>query len=284
MDVEQRPLRELALFAGGGGGILGGRLLGWRTICAVELDPYAASILVARQNDGTLAPFPVWDDVCTFDGKPWRGRVDVVSGGFPCQDTSAANPKGAGINGARSGLWREMARIIREVEPLFVFVENSPRLVSKGLGQVLGDLAKMGFDAEWGVLGARHAGAPHRRDRMWVVASNPARYRRRERRARSQDKQEPGQAVLCCGALTDIVRAGLPLAEREALCGTERRDEGRAASECSWWSAEPDVVRMVHGVSARVDRIKVLGNAQVPAVAALAWRILFERLMNGSDQ
>jgi DNA (cytosine-5)-methyltransferase 1 len=140
-------LNELALFAGAGGGILGGKLLGWRTVCAVEWEPYPASVLCARQNDGLLPPFPIWDDVQTFDGKPWRGIVDVVSGGFPCQDISAAG-KGAGIDGERSGMWGEMARIIREVQPRFVFVENSPMLTSRGLGRVLGDLASMGFDAE----------------------------------------------------------------------------------------------------------------------------------------
>lgn len=96
-------MNELALFAGAGGGILGGHLLGWRTVCAVEWEPYAASVLAARQNDGLLPAFPVWDDVRTFDGKPWRGIVDVVSGGFPCQDISAAGA-GAGIDGERSGL------------------------------------------------------------------------------------------------------------------------------------------------------------------------------------
>jgi len=118
-------MHELALFAGAGGGILGGRLLGWRTICAVEWDPYAASVLLRRQDDGILEPFPVWDDVRTFDGKPWRGLVDVVSGGFPCQDISVAGG-GAGIDGERSGLWSEMARVVGEVRPKFVFVENSP--------------------------------------------------------------------------------------------------------------------------------------------------------------
>ena len=83
-------MNELALFAGAGGGILGGHLLGWRTVCAVEWEPYPASVLVARQNDKILPPFPIWDDVQTFDGKPWRGIVDVVSGGFPCQDISSA--------------------------------------------------------------------------------------------------------------------------------------------------------------------------------------------------
>ena len=87
-------MNELALFAGAGGGILGGKLLGWRTVCAVEWEQYPASVLCARQNDGFLPPFPIWDDVQTFDGKPWRGIVDVVSGGFPCQDISVAGGGG----------------------------------------------------------------------------------------------------------------------------------------------------------------------------------------------
>ena len=163
-------MNELALFAGAGGGILGGKLLGWRTVCAVEWEQYPACVLAARQNDGILPPFPIWDDVQTFDGKPWRGIVDVVSGGFPCQDISAAG-KGAGIDGERSGMWKEMARIISEVRPKFVFVENSPMLTSRGLGTVLGDLASMGFDAEWGVISAADTGAPHLRERIWVVGN-----------------------------------------------------------------------------------------------------------------
>lgn len=164
-------LNELALFAGAGGGILGGHLLGWRTVCAVEWELYPASVLISRQNDGILPPFPVWDDVQTFDGKPWRGRVDVISGGFPCQDISAAG-KGAGIDGKRSGTWGHMARIVDEVRPRFVFVENSPFLMGRGLARVLGDLASMGYDAEWCVLGARHVAAPHKRDRIWLVATD----------------------------------------------------------------------------------------------------------------
>ena len=162
-------MNELALFAGAGGGILGGLLHGWRTVAAVEIEDYPRRVLLQRQADGILPRFPIWDDVCTFDGKPWRGKVDVISGGFPCQDISSAG-KGAGIDGARSGLWSEMARIIREVRPRFVFVENSPVLTIRGLGVVLGDLAEMGYDARWGVLGACDAGAPHRRDRIWIKA------------------------------------------------------------------------------------------------------------------
>ena len=107
------PLRELHLFAGAGGGILGGILCGHVPVCAVELEEYPRRVLLQRQRDGILPWFPVWDDIRTFDGNPWRGRVDVVAGGFPCQDISSAG-KGAGIDGERSGLWAEMARVIRE--------------------------------------------------------------------------------------------------------------------------------------------------------------------------
>lgn len=167
--MEER-LNELALFAGAGGGLLASRLLGWRTVCAVENDPYCRNVLVRRQNEGHLEPFPIWDDVQTFDGRPWRGIADVVSGGFPCQDISFAG-KGAGIDGPRSGLWSEFARIVRQVEPRFVFVENTAGITARGLGRVLGDLAEAGYDARWRVLGAYHAGAPHKRDRMWIVAN-----------------------------------------------------------------------------------------------------------------
>jgi DNA (cytosine-5)-methyltransferase 1 len=166
-------MNELALFSGAGGGILGGKLLGWRTVCAVEIESHCRETLMQRQNDGILDLFPIWDDVRTFDGRPWRGVVDVVSGGFPCQDISAAG-KGAGIDGERSGLWSEMARIISEVRPRFVFVENSPMLVVRGLGRVLGDLSLMGFDAEWGIVGADDSGAPHRRKRIWIAANRPS--------------------------------------------------------------------------------------------------------------
>jgi DNA (cytosine-5)-methyltransferase 1 len=196
MDHQQCPnegLRELALFAGAGGGILGGKLLGWRTVCAVEWEPYPACVLAARQNDGILAPFPIWDDVRTFDGKPWRGRVDVVSGGFPCQDISSAG-KGAGLDGERSGLWSEMSRIIGEVGPRYVLVENSPVLTSRGLGTVLGDLASLGYDARWGGAGS------YRRRRASQARTNldcGPRRRKRMRKAGREDHRSEREATTC---------------------------------------------------------------------------------------
>lgn len=162
-------LRELTLFAGAGGGILGGRSLGWRTVCAVEIDPYCQRVLCERQNDGSLDPFALWDDIRSFSGKPWRGLVDVVSGGFPCQDISTAG-KGAGIAGEKSGLWKEMARIIMEVRPKYAYVENSSALLTRGLDVVLADLSEMGMDAKWGIVGADDAGGFHRRKRIWILA------------------------------------------------------------------------------------------------------------------
>lgn len=171
---------ELALFAGAGGGILGGILCGHTCIGACEIEKYPREVLEQRQRDGILPQFPIWDDICTFRSdnpecseyfellRSIAGEL-VISGGFPCQDISAAG-KGAGITGSRSGLWGEMARIIGEVRPRFAFVENSPLLVQRGLSTVLGDIAEMGYDARWCVLGADDAGAPHRRKRIWIVA------------------------------------------------------------------------------------------------------------------
>jgi DNA (cytosine-5)-methyltransferase 1 len=244
-------VNELALFAGAGGGILGGKLLGWRTVCAVEWEAYPASVLCARQNDGLLETFPIWDDVCSFDGKPWRGIVDVVSGGFPCQDISAAG-KGAGIDGERSGMWGEMARIIHEVQPKFVFVENSPMLTSRGLGRVLGDLASMGFDARWGVLGGSDVGAVHRRDRIWIVATHNSQIRYK----RNIKKEIPKFTPFPWGK--DV----------------RRIEDLRNRSDLS-----PSIIwRKDYGMADYVDRISAIGNGQIPRVAATAWTILSERI------
>ena len=164
-------MNVLELFAGAGGGIYGGLLLGHAPVCAVEIVSKNRELLLQRQRDGVFPRFPVWDDVRTFEGLPWRGVVDVVSVGFPCTDISAAG-KGAGIEGKNSGLWREMARIVREVRPRYVFVENSPMLVTRGLGRVLSDLAALGYDCRWTCLSAADCGAPHKRDRIWILADS----------------------------------------------------------------------------------------------------------------
>jgi len=256
-------MNELALFAGAGGGLLAASQLGWRTRCAVEIDPYARKCLLARQRDGVLEPFPIWDDIRTFKGDHWRGSIDIISGGFPCQDISSAG-RGGGIEGKQSGLWKHMARIVGEVRPDFVWVENSPMLVVRGLGTVLSDLSSLGYDCRWGVVGAHHAGANHFRDRIWILAySNSAQ------------------------------RKGGKLSGR-----AESKNTNSGFSR--WWEAEPSVVRVVDGMAARLDksgtnfirgdskveivvpnrakRLKAIGNGQVPAAMMIAWKTLTQDL------
>jgi DNA (cytosine-5)-methyltransferase 1 len=246
-------MNELHLFAGAGGGILGGLLLGHTPVCAVEIEPYCRKVLLQRQRDGILPVFPIWDDIKTFDGTPWRGRVDVVCGGFPCQDISSAG-KGAGIEGERSGLWKEMDRVVREVGPDFVFVENSPMLTSRGLGTVLGDLAKLGYNARWGCISARAAGAPHMRNRMWILATHSNKVR--------------------------LLQSFKKPKFLEKTIGVGSHWNGQFARVCDnnlsrWgWSHSSAFARVGDGVAHRNDRLKATGNGQVPSVVKLAWEIL----------
>lgn len=157
-------MNELALFAGAGGGILGGHLLGWRTVCAVEIDCYCALVLVQRQNDGVLPPFPIWDDVRTFDGTAWRGIVGVVSAGFPCQPFSTA---ARGNNKPSKDLWADAVRVINEVQPSYVFAENVSRLAIDRSGD---DLESLGYKTRAISLAASDLGADHIRRRHWLLA------------------------------------------------------------------------------------------------------------------
>jgi DNA (cytosine-5)-methyltransferase 1 len=252
---DDQGLRELALFAGAGGGILGGKLLGWKTVCAVEKDPHAAACLAARQDDGILHPFPIWSDICTFDGRPWQGHIDVISGGFPCQDVSIIGTTRAGLDGKKSGLWREMARVIGEVQPQWAIVENSPALVYRGLDRVLCDLAKMGYDAVWGCISAEDAiflaGDPieyHARDRIWILAKKANATRGRTQHA----KQQEG----------------------------EKKAVGKVPGYWERWPMEPRIPRVANGVALGMDRNRCIGNGQVPAVVALAWHVL-GRIVDG---
>lgn len=240
-------VNELALFAGAGGGLLASILLGWRTRCAVEIDAECRASLLARQRDEILERFPIWDDVCTFDGRPWRGAIDVVSGGFPCQDISAAGP-GGGLDGERSGLWLEMARIIREVEPGSVWLENSPVITTRGLDRVLWDLASMGFDARWGVFSAGDAGARHERSRFFCVAHRSG-FMGSPRAWSEQQFRQPACEPFCNG-------------------------KNAADSESLWLAMADDRARMDDDVARRVVRTRAVGNGQVPAVVAAAWRTL----------
>lgn len=273
-------MRELHLFAGIGGGILGGMLLGHRCVGAVEISPHCRQVLEARQREGILDAFPILEDVRTFDGHPWRGKVDVVCGGFPCQPWSSAG-KRLGTADPRH-LWPEMARIVSEVRPAYVFAEN---VSLAAFEQPWRDLRGMGYRVPPAIcLGASHVGAPHRRLRWWMLAhAEGGRLEGRgdgDRLHRISRRQRDGEPVRKRGgvdAVADACGEGLAAPEQggQGGAGSSRGDDQReATSERGWWAAEPRVGRVAHGVPSRVDRLKALGNAQVPAVAAEAFRIL----------
>lgn len=234
-------VNELHLFAGAGGGILGGMLLGHTCVCAVEIEPYPRQVLLQRQRDGILPRFPIWDDVRTFDGKPWRGLVGVVCAGIPCQKVSGAG-QGDEFGFIGTDYYEAFKRIVREIRPPELFVENSPVLTLRGAGQFFRDLAEMGYDAKWGVLGAAASGLPHNRLRIWIAAH--AAGVRLQRGVNHQEPRSPSPVETL--RVRDV---WMEEAKREIY-----REDARA--------------------SGRMAAIRAGGNIQIPAVAALAWRIL----------
>ncbi len=313
------PITLLSLFSGVGGLDLGVHaalrglgLLG-RTVAYLEGESYAVAALAARMEEQVLDAAPVWDNVSTFDGVPWRGLVDGVIGGFPCQDLSLAG-KGEGLDGNKSGLFFQLARIVRDVRPGFVFLENVPGLAFRGLGRVLGELAGLGFDAEWDVFSAEEEGAPHRRERLFILAYRSGKHLRheperlsgrRKRGFRGKGQAKPGdhgperalanadsQGQLQPRQLRRPVRRwpghrgrSKPVANTkgQGLSSIIGKIRGEAQLSgppmCGRWASEPDVARVAHGVPDRLDRVRALGNAVVPACAERAFLELWERAM-----
>jgi DNA (cytosine-5)-methyltransferase 1 len=298
-------VRELHLFAGAGGGILGGMLLGHLPVCAVEIDAYCRKVLAARQADGWLPEFPIYEDVREFDGKPWRGRVDVVAGGFPCQPWSQAG-KRKGADDPRH-LWPEMARIVEEVRPRYVFAEN---VSLAALEEPWRDLRGLGYRVAPALcVAASDVGAPHLRKRWWLLAQlgYPDGFDRSQKHPRhdviDQQWAQVGRgAVQQSGAGAASGNVSRDSAERTAGGGPgknvtkgqgavadadSRRHwasqrqirAGRDGTELSgWWQTEPPLGRVVDGLAHRVDRLRSLGNGQVPMAAATAWHYLMEQL------
>jgi len=272
------------LFAGIGGFSLGLERAGMKCKWQVEIDPYARAVLKKHWPN-----VPKHDDVRTFPPTHDDYSVDLICGGFPCQDISVAG-KGAGLAGARSGLWYEYARIIGELRPRYVIVENVAALLARGMGTVLGDLSTLGYDAEWHVIPASAVGAPHRRERVWIVAHANGRRLHRMRADAGDGGTIPaeGQQREFCGSdggedmadahqprlegrdrPSDVELHGGPGQVRPTGAGRVQGWDGNG-----WWSAEPDVGRVAHGVPARVDRLRCLGNAVVPQVVEVIGRAI----------
>lgn len=231
-------MNVLDLFSGIGGFSLGLERAGMRTVAFCEIDPFCRAVL--RKHWPSV---PIFEDVRTLRGKPGcslfsgtenqvRTWVDVICGGFPCQDISEAG-KGVGITGERSGLWREYARLVGELRPRYVIVENVSALLGRGLGDVLGDLAALGYDAEWHCIPASAVGAPHERDRVWIVAY-----------PNGEGHERKGCAVP----------------------GGWGKFAGDALSNVRRWEAAPRVSRRDDGVLNWAHRVKSIGNAVVPQI------------------
>jgi len=272
-------LRVLDLFSGIGGFSLGLERAGMQTVAFCEIDKVAQQVL--RKHWPNV---PIFDDVKTLKGEQ-LGTIDVICGGFPCQDLSFAG-KGAGLTGARSGLWWEFHRLIKEIKPSWVIIENVAALRSRGLDKVLGSLAEIGYDAEWHCIPASAVGAHHQRDRVWVIAyPNHARSRTPEYgvdqdgQTLEQERQDKSLGgVSGCGTVvsdTDVLRTQVPLEGRhpsqQVLGGTS---EAWRVAVGGTWSVEPPICRVADGVPNRAHRIKQLGNAVVPQIPELIGRAI----------
>jgi len=264
-----RQLTYGSLFSGIGGIDLGFDRAGMRCLWQCEIDPYACRVLekhwpgVKRYGDITKVD---WSKV---------ERPDVICGGFPCQDISFAG-KGAGLSGKRSGLWYEFARCISDIRPRYIFVENVSALLVRGMDAVLGTLAEVGYDAEWHCIPAYYIGLPHIRDRVWIIANANAMWESQS----EGSKQYIGGRDYFGTKQTPSNFDRQRLQERILQPGIQRekkRIENREnATLGSWWNTEPALVRRLHGIPNRVDRIKSLGNAVVPPIAELIGKAIIQ--------
>ena len=231
-------MRVLDLFSGIGGFSLGLERAGMETVAFCEIDPFCRRVLAKHWPET-----PCYDDVRTLTAERLAsdgvGPVDVICGGFPCQDISEAG-LGAGLDGERSGLWSEIARLVREIRPAFVVVENVSALLGRGMDRVLGDMATLGYNAVWHCIQAADVGAQHIRDRVWIVGFLP-------------DTSEE-RLVQCWGEQLS------PHSQEEWQI-RQRFDQ-------------PEPLRVAHGVPNRLDRLGSLGNAVVPQIAEIIGRAI----------
>lgn len=253
-------MRVLDLFSGIGGFSLGLERAGMQTVAFCEIDPFARRVLAKHWPS-----VPIFDDVRNLHADDVPG-VDVICGGFPCQDISNAGHR-AGLAGERSGLWSEYARLIGEIRPRFVIVENVAALLGRGLSDVLGDLAALGYDAEWHCIPAASVGAPHIRDRVWILAY-PGQVVGRGRQ--DGESGTPSRYLFPQG--NDRV-APERSEDRELIELVPGVHPGMAAD---WWRAQSSVARTADGLPGQLDRCGALGNAVVPQIPEMIGRAIME--------
>lgn len=299
-------LNGLDLFSGIGG--IATALAPWSApVAYCENDRYAQSVLLSRMATRDLPAAPIWDDVRSLQASILP-PVDIITGGFPCQDISVAGA-GAGLEGKRSGLFFEIVRLVGELQPRFVFLENVPAITVRGLDRVLLEFAALGYDARWTIVSAAEVGAPHLRER-WFMLAHANGHRPRDGGQWSQEGQaeardQPGHD----GSKEPMAHSGRVGREQgisgqkargrqpdsESGCGDMANPHGEGCNAArisvtgeahsrrslsgpwgsSWWATEPELGRVAHGIPLRVDRLRGLGNAVVPLQA----RVAFMRLL-----
>ena len=276
-----------SLFAGIGGFDLGFERCGMECKWQVEINDYAQKVLAKHWPEVHREK-----DIRECSARNLE-RVDIIAGGFPCQDISYAG-LGAGLDGERSGLFFEAIRLVSELRPRAVVLENVAALLTRGLDRVLGTLAEIGYDAEWHCIPAAYVGAPHIRDRVFVIAihSNPensyARQPHKRNAKRSganspQKRQRLRNQPSGLGSIVADSNKHIPCQERLQRSGELLRIGGDTQEDfrrglASNWAIEPDIRRVAHGIPARVDRLRGLGNAVVPQVAELVGKMVLQRL------
>jgi DNA (cytosine-5)-methyltransferase 1 len=290
----------LDLFSGIGGFSLGLERAGMKTVAFCEVDPYCRRVLAKHWPE-----VPILDDIRTAHFPD----ADIIVGGFPCQDVSRAG-KRAGITGERSGLYRELVRAIRVVRPKYAILENVAALLGNGMGDVLGDLAEGGDCVEWDCVPACALGAPHQRDRIWIVAHADSERRGETRQFRHRPKQVPngriethdasGATSIGCeqgrtrrfpdsfagvrdATRRDITDADIKgLAERKGEFGHTQQEQQAVKRDTHWdvwqsqWPSEPALLGVDDGISNRVDCVRALGNSFIPQIPEMIGRAIME--------
>jgi DNA (cytosine-5)-methyltransferase 1 len=269
-------VKELSLFTGGGGGVYASKLLGHEIVGYVEFNEYCQKIIKQRIIDGIFDEAPIFGDIREFDATPYCGSVDIITGGFPCQPFSVAGRK-KGKDDSRN-MWPETIRVIKQTQPKEAFLENVPGLLSSGyFSTILNDLSQAGYDAKWITLSASDCGAPHKRERLWILANT-----RCERWKTWTDENLQFEGKKSIGKNFVKLREPVSNTFSTRLEGYWNESSGASKKHSSlsnsrWWSTEPELGRVAHGVANRKHRLTALGNGQVSIVARNAYLILKEQ-------
>lgn len=285
-----KELPTVIAFCAGYGGIERGLDLAGlehRVIAYVEIEAYAIANLVSKMETGQLPPAPIYTDLKTFPAHLFRDRVDIITGGYPCQPFSAAGKRKGGDDPRH--LWPYIRKHVETIRPVQCFFENVEGHISLGLNSVISDLEEDGYSTTWGIFSAREVGAPHQRKRVYIMANrngvrcnwwklpDTASQRSLEIEAQQRSRQSVvrSEAEGCCRDSGENVANP---------CGKEQESNDklatrRSSTQVGAWPTEPRVGRVVDGCANRVDRIRLLGNAVVAQTAAKAYSVLSERVL-----